>query len=499
MLRAVPRGKEGRMSSTAKRGVVWLTVVLLLAALAVIVGVRRVGRRAEPVVTASSRTAVKYHCPMHPTMVSDRPGNCPICGMGLVSTEAPDPSAPIGQPAAAVPPARKRTIYRSTMKPGEVSDKPGKDSMGMEMEPVEVDEGPPGGMQVEGRATVQIPTRKQNLIGVRTEVVKRTPFIRSVQAVGRVAVDEKRLRHIHTKIEGWIEKLYINATGEKVRAGEPLLSIYSPELLATQEEHLLALRSRAAMGEGALPGALKRADELVESSRRRLRLYDLTSGQIDELEKGGQPSRAVTLFSPVSGYVLQRNVSGGEKIDPSTTLLDIADLSRVWIIASVYEYELPFVKVGQAAVMTLASLPGKTFLGEVSLIYPVLEPATRTVQVRIELANPGMELKPDMFVQVELRGDLGERLAVPDSAVLSSGTRDIVFVQQGEGYFEPRVVRIGLRLPEAMEILEGISEGERVVTSGNFLIDSESRLKAALEATAAPPVPAGPAKPAGEK
>jgi RND family efflux transporter MFP subunit len=385
------------------------------------------------------------------------------------------------------------------MNPGEVSDKPGKDSMGMEMERVEVEEGPTGGAAVAGLAGVRIPIRKQQLIGVRTEVVKRAPFIRTISAVGRVAVDETRLRHVHTKIEGWIEKLYVNATGEKVRMGQPLLSIYSPELLATQEEHLLALRSRAALGEGASPEAVKRADELVQSSRRRLSLYDLTPGQIENLEKNGEPSRAVTLFSPVSGYVLQRNVTGGEKIDAGTLLLDIADLSRIWVIASVYEYELPFVKLGQPAAMTLASSPGKTFQGKVSLVYPVLEESTRTVQVRVEFANPDMELKPDMFVRVELQGNLGERLAVPGTAVLSSGTRDIVFVAQGDGYFEPREVRIGLRLPDTMEILEGVSEGDRVVTSGNFLIDSESRLKAALEAAAAPAGPGESEKPAGEK
>jgi RND family efflux transporter MFP subunit len=438
---------------------------------------------------------------MHPAFVFDRPGDCPICGMRLVSIEEhKEPPASAAPTAPAAPPAGKtKTIYRSTMNPGEVSDKPGKDSMGMEMEAVEVEAGPPGGAAVAGLAGVRIPIRKQQLIGVRTEVVKRAPFVRTINAVGKVAVDETRLRHVHTKIEGWIEKLYINATGEKVRMGQPLLSIYSPELLATQEELLLALRSRAALGVGASPEAVKRADDLVESSRRRLSLYDFTPRQIENLEKNGEPSRAVTLFSPVSGYVLQRNVTGGEKIDAGTQLLDIADLSRVWVIASVYEYELPFVKVGQPAAMTLASSPGKTFQGKVSLIYPVLDESTRTVQVRVEFANPDMELKPDMFVQVALQGNLGDRLAVPGSAVLSSGTRNIVFVAQGEGYFEPREVRIGLRLPDTMEILAGVSEGERVVISGNFLIDSESRLKAALEAAAATPGQDASGKPQGKK
>jgi RND family efflux transporter MFP subunit len=465
-------------------------------ALAVVAGVRHFGKGVRQGEKTTPSAAVKYHCPMHPTMVSDRPGDCPICGMCMVPIGGGEP-APAGasKPAVSAPPARKKILYRSTMNPKEVSDRPGKDSMGMEMERVEVEEISPGGSQVEGLAGVGIPIRKQQLIGVRTEIVKRAPFVRTISAVGRVAVDETRLRHIHTKVEGWIEKLYVNATGEKVRIGQPLLSIYSPELLATQGEYLLALRSRAALGEGATPEALKRADELLESSRRRLLLYDFTPGQIEELKKSGEPSRAVTLFSPVSGYVLQRSVTGGEKIDAGTQILDVADLSLIWVIASIYEYEVPFLKIGQPASMTFASLPGRKFQGKVSLIYPVLEASTRTVQVRIELQNPDMELKPDMFTQVELQASLGDRLTVPDGAVLSSGTRDIVFVAKGDGYFEPRQVRIGLRLPDAMEVLEGLSEGERVVTSGNFLIDSESRLKSALEAAAAPAGSEKPGKP----
>jgi multidrug efflux pump subunit AcrA (membrane-fusion protein) len=419
--------------------------------------------------------------------------------MRLVPMEAEKFPTAKPRSAQASPAPGRKIIYRSTMNPGEISDKPGKDSMGMEMEAVEVEQGPSGkAPPVEGLTGVRIPLRKQQLIGVRTEPVRRVPFIRTIHAVGRVAVDETRLRHVHTKVEGWIEKLYVSATGEKVRAGEPLLDIYSPELLATQEEYLLALQSRTGLGEGALPEAAKRADDLVQSSRRRLILYDFTPGQIDELEKSGRPSRTVTLHAPVTGTVLQRNVAGGEKIDAATTLLDIADLSRVWVIASVYEYELPFVKVGQRATMTLAYLAGKTFEGMVSFIYPVLEETTRTAQVRIEFANPGLELKPDMFVQVALQGNLGERLTVSDSAVISSGTRNIVFVAEGDGYFEPREIRVGLRLHDAVEVLGGLAEGETVVASGIFLIDSESRLKAALEAAAAPRDPGEAGKSEGE-
>jgi len=376
-------------------------------------------------------------------------------------------------------------IYQSTMNPGELSDKPGKDSMGMEMVPVETD----GGAQaVEGLAGVRIPFRKQQLIGVRTIVARRAPFVRAIRAVGRVTADETRLHHVHTKVGGWIETLYADATGEKVRKGQPLLSLYSPELLATQEEYLVALRSRRAMKEGSLPDLVHGAEDLVASARQRLLLYDLTPEQIHHLEETDEASRTVTLYAPLTGHVIARKVSHGERIEPDTPLLDIADLSQIWVIASVYEYELPFVRVGQRATMTLTYVPGTIYRGRVVLVYPVLDETTRTAQVRLEFDNPDLALKPEMYAHVELESDLGERLSVPDSAVLSTGTRDIVFVAQGDGYFEPREVQVGLRLPDAVEILGGLTEGETVVASGNFLIDSESKLKAALQATA-PKVP----------
>ena len=482
------------MISSGRRRVLWVGICPLLAFVAALAAARFMGKGDDARLDVAPPTAtrnkpgtatVRYHCPMHPTMVSDRPGDCPICGMRLVPIEEEEAA---GDPQA-MPPAqalRKRVIYRSTMNPGEVSDKPGKDSMGMEMERVEVDEAQPGASKVEGMAAVRITNRKQQLIGVRTSVVKQIPFVRTIRTVGRVTPDETRLHHVHTKIEGWVERLYVNATGVTVRQGEPLLTIYSPELVATQEEYLVALRARGATGADSLPEATRRGDDLLESTRRRLLLFDLTPAQIDALERTGISSRMVTLFAPISGYVTQRSVTQGEKIDSSMTILDIADLSRVWVIASVYEYELPFVRVGQPAEVTLSYLPGTIYRGRVGLVYPTLEGATRTVQVRVEFSNPDMELKPEMFAEVQLQGDLGARLTVPETALVASGTRDVVFVAREDGYFEPREVRVGLRLPDAVEILGGLVEGDRVVTSGNFLIDSESKLKAALESAASP-------------
>jgi Cu(I)/Ag(I) efflux system membrane fusion protein len=333
--------------------------------------------------------------------------------------------------------------------------------------------------------------QKQQLIGVKTALVTRAPFLRTIRAVGRVTYDETRLHHVHTKIAGYVEKLYANATGETVRSGQPLLEIYSPELLASQQEYLVALRARARTADSTLPSVAGSGEQLLESARRRLELYDVTDEQIGELERTGQARRNITLDAPISGTILQRMVAQGERVEPEMTLLDIADLSRVWVVAAVYEYELPFVYQGQEATMSLSYLPGRAFEGRVSLVYPVLDAATRTAQVRLEFDNPGLLLKPDMFADVELSADLGERLAVPDTAVMDTGTRSVVFVDKGDGFFEPREVRIGLRLPDHYEILDGLTEGERVLTSANFYVDSESKLKAALAAMDEAPGGAG--------
>ena len=471
------------MPSTARYRFASIVVAFILGGLTA-VGVVSLYRGRHPSgLVASSGVKAVYHCPMHPSMQSDRPADCPICGMRMVPVEAE---------GATRTPMPRKVLYRSTMNASEVSDKPGKDSMGMEMVPVETQVQPEEARRVEGHTVVTIPAPRQRLIGLKTQVVEKAPFIRGIRAVGRVAVDETRLHHVHTKVGGWIETLYAHATGEKVVQGQPLLSIYSPELVASQEEFLVALRGRRALGEGVPPEAVQRADELLESARRRLLLLDLTPEQIQHLAATGEASRDLTLYAPMSGYVLARNVTHGERIEANTALLDIADLSRVWVLAAVYEYEVPFVKVGQPATMTLSYLPGKVLRGRVGLVYPVLDAATRTVQVRLEFPNPGLQLKPEMYADVELESDLGQRLVVPETAVLATGKRDIVFLDRGDGTFEPREVRLGLRLPKAVEILAGLAEGERIVTSGNFLVDSESRLKAALESAARPARSASP-------
>ena len=428
----------------------------------------------------------RYHCPMHPTMVSDRPGDCPICGMRMVPVEDGDgvdpPNPPIveatGQDAHSIN-GGKKMIYRSTMNLSEVSDHPGKDSMGMDMVAEEVDDTPPGDA-VAGRTNVRLSERKRQLIGVRTTPVGRQPLTRNIRTVGRVTTDETHLHHVHTKIGGWVQALYANATGEQVRRGQPLLTIYSPELVASAQEYLLALHAREKLDAAAIPSVQQSGARLATSARRRLLLFDLTPQQIEALERRGEVPTTMTLQAPISGHIIGRNVTQGERIEPETNLLDIADLSQVWVLADIYEYELPFIHVGQQATMRLSYLPGRTFTGKVKLIYPVLSETTRTVKVRLEFPNPDFSLRPEMYAEVEINADLGERLVVPESAVIGSGTRDVAFVADGSGYFQPRELKLGIKLPDVFEVLDGVAEGERVVVSGNFLLDSESKLKAAL-------------------
>lgn len=428
----------------------------------------RFGRteREDAAKSGTGRPGVLYHCPMHPRIVSDKPGHCPICQMTLVKN---------------VDEARaKRTIYRSTMIPNEISDHPGNDSMGMAMVPEEVGQSAVGpGPTVEGLAPLALSARKLQLLGARTVVAEIAPFTRTLRTVGLVTVDERRMQHVHTKIQGWIEHLHAGAAGDTVRRGDPLLTIYSPELLATQREFLVALDNRARVA-SSMSGIVADADDLVEAARRRLLLQDMTPEQIDRLAGTRDAQKIVTLYSPVSGTITARNVSHGERIESATSLLDIVDLEKVWVIADVYESELAFVHDGQEATIALSFLPGRTYKGHVSLVSPLVDPATRTIKVRVELDNHDLALRPGMFANVELRAELGKRLSVPKDAVLQSGKRNIVFVSAEDGAFEPREVELGLELSDRWEITKGIVPGEHVLAAANFFIDAESKLKAAL-------------------
>lgn len=320
---------------------------------------------------------------------------------------------------------------------------------------------------------------KQQLIGVKTSVVEKRPLETVVRAVGRADYDEQRIASVNLRISGWVEDLFVDYTGQVVRKGQPLFTLYSPDLVATQDEYLLALRARDKVKDSPIPDVRQQADQMVNAARDRLRLWTLTDDQVNELARRGKAQTYVTIHSPIRGYVIDKKVFKGMFVQPETTLYTIADLSTVWINAEVYEYEVPFVHIGQPATVTFASYPGEQFHGRVSYIYPYLNKEARTVKVRLDLPNPDIRIKPDMYGNVLIHVNWGNKLAVPEQAVLDSGTQTLVFVVRGEGLFEPRSVTLGPKVGAYYEVRAGVAEGDRVVTSGNFLIDSESKLMAA--------------------
>jgi hypothetical protein len=425
-----------------------------------------------------------HHCPMHPTYVSDTEGDCPICGMKLAPAESPKPvdSAP-----ASRSPARKIVFYRSPMDPSVHSPTPAKDPMGMDFVAVYEDEVAAG--NVAGRAAVDLSPQRRRLLGLRSEPVRRESLARTIRTVGRVTADERRLHHVHTKFEAYIERLHVDYTGKYVRKGEPLASLYSPELVATQQEYLLAWRGQRQLAKSALPSVVQGGADLLEAARQRLLLWDIRADDIARMEKTGEVRRTLDLHSPVSGYVTQKMAVHGMRVTPVDTLFDIADLRHLWVMADVYESDLAAVRVGMPAELTLSYLPGKTWRGAVTYIAPVVEEKTRTVKVRVDVDNAEGALKPEMFAEVLLQSALGGGLVVPANALLETGKRTLVFVDVGDGQLEPREVQVGAKVADGVQVLGGLSEHERVVTAANFLLDSESSLKAALAVISPAPTP----------
>jgi len=328
---------------------------------------------------------------------------------------------------------------------------------------------------------VEISPEQQQLIGVKIVKVTVMPLGKTIRTVGRIDADERKLATINTKIEGWIEKLHVDYTGRYVKRGEPLAEIYSPELFATQQEFLSALKLAKRL-ESANKGAYgeliaKDANALVESARERLRLWDITENQIQKIEETGKPVRTLTLYSPVSGYVIQKMAIQGMKVMPGEKLFDIADFSTLWLIADIYEYELPLIRVGDTARIILSYFPGKEMSSQIDYVYPAVSAETRTAKVRFRLSNPGGKLKPQMYTNVDIKINMGKKLAIPESAVIDTGVRQVVYVDKGEGIFEPREVMLGMRAEGFVEVLRGLKAGEKVASSANFLIDSEAQLK----------------------
>ena len=403
------------------------------------------GRHMPPASKQASKAKVIYRCPMHPNYTSDRPGDCPICGMKLVKVEP--------EQKAAAPAGAGEGIAGTAAT----------------------------GPTVEGQGAVHLTPQKQQLIGARTEPVARTPLVKSIRTVGQVTADESRISRVHTKIGGWVDKLYVNFTGAQVRKGQPLLSIYSPELVATQEEYLLALRARGRLRQSSFREVADGGDSLLAATRRRLELWDVPESEIRRIEKAGQPIKTITLYAPTTGYVMDKPVLEGMKVDPSTDLMVVADLSSVWVQAEFYESDAANVSVGNTAKLTVNSYPEMSWAGSVDYIFPSVDPQTRTLRARLIFTNHGMLLKPGMYGNVMMEKRLGDQLTVPEEAVLDSGTRQIVFVDRGNGHYEPREVKVGERANGRREILSGVALGEMVVTNGNFMIDSESRLKSAIQ------------------
>ena len=374
---------------------------------------------------------------------------------------------------------------------------------------------PPAGEPVpkEEAPAVEIPVEKQKLIGAKTTIASVLPLSKIIRTVGIIEYDERKLTTINTKVEGWIEKLYVNYTGTYVKKGDRMADIYSPELWATQQEYInlarWAKKTTGLAGKGTaetggensnFAGMLsKDAEVLLEAARKRLKLWDISDAQIRKIEKSETPIRTLTVFSPVSGYVLQKYAVQGMKIMAGEKLLDVADLSNVWVVADIYEYEFPFIKVGDTAKIRLNSLPDKVLTSRVEFVSPTMSAGTRTMKVRFSIPNPGGQLRPQMFADVELAVDLGKKLALPDEAVIDTGVRKIVYIDKGDGNFEPRQVATGARAEKMIEITSGLKAGDKVASSANFLIDSEAKLKG-VEAPQAPAAGAKPGSaPAGPK
>lgn len=405
-----------------------------------------------------------WTCGMHPWILEEEPGLCPICHMNL-TPKRDDGPAETAQSSS----ERKIAYWRAPMNPMEIYDEPGKSAMGMELVPVYEDE-------VVGGVSVSIDPVTQQNMGLRTTEVKKGALTRSIRTYGHVTYDETRTAQISPKIGGWVERIYADYTGKKVSKGEALFDLYAPELVSAQEEYLTAFQNAGRLSN-------KQSQKLIAAARRRLEYFEIPKHIIKKIEKTGQAQKTLRLRSPINGFITRKNIEQGSYLKTGTSVFKIADLSRIWVEVHIFEYELPWVMVGQEAEMTLPYQPGKTFKGKVSYIYPYLQAKTRDVVIRLEFDNPDLSIKPDMYTNVRiLTQGKGEGLIIPSEAVIRSGERNVVFVTRGNNKFTPRDVTLGLSLDgRRVQILTGLAPGETVVTSGQFMLDSESKLKEAVQ------------------
>ena len=424
---------------------------------------------------SAAHAAQKYTCGMHPMVIVDEPGLCPICNMDLTPLKEAGSSEPV------ISGDRKIKYWVAPMDPTFIRDEPGKSPMGMDLVPVYED-------QSTGGSTISIdPVTAQNM-GVRTEKAQRRTLQRAIKTIGIVDYMEPKQFSINTKINGWVEKLYVNETGQPVKKGQRILDLYSPDLVTAQEEYLLALENYDAVKNSPFPEVVDGAQRLLDASRSRLSFWDISERQISQLETSRKASRTLTIHAPYKGIVTKKNVESGMFVKSGMELLKIADISKVWVHADIYEYELPWVKVGQRADVVLPFVGGETIQGEISYIYPFVEAKTRTVKARIELDNHNLELKPDMFVNIRIQSEAVENaLTIPIEAVLYSGEKNTIFIALEKGKFEPRQIKTGVQNEAGyIEVVQGLLDGESVVTSAQFMLDSESKLRAAIAKMLAP-------------
>lgn len=416
-------------------------------------------------VESGGRKILYYRNPMNPENTSPTPKKAPD-GMDFV---------PVYAEESASSAERKIAYYKDPMHPWFTSDKPGKaPDCGMDLVPVYEGESDAQGIKID-------PVTVQN-IGVKLEDVTVRKLTKVIRTVGKVQANETKIYSINSKIMGWVEQLHVDYTGKPMRKGEPLLDLYSPELVSTQEEYLQAVRYQKQLEQSSSEEARRGGESLVESAKRRLLYWDISEAEIAALEQRGAPKKTMTFYSPVDGYVMDKMVFKGQTVMAGMELYKIVDLSTVWIIADIYQYELPWVKVGQKVDIELSYLPGKSFQGTVTYIYPMLSMETKTAKVRVEVRNtPALEFKPEMFATIQIASPVALNVvAVPDQAIIRSGDRDVVVIALGGGYFDPREVTLGVMADGYVQILQGVKEGEKIVVSSQFLIDSESNLKAAI-------------------
>ena len=423
-----------------------------------------------------SASAELYTCGMHPNVIQEGEGNCPICGMNLTPINgSSDASNSTTVRDESTSDSKEILYYRAPMDPTYISPKPGKSPMGMDLIPVYK------GGETFG-ATVKInPSTIQN-IGVRTAYAVQRDLHQDIRTIGRIDYDEAKMTQVHTKFTGWVEKTYVNTTGQKVKKGDILLEIYSPQLVTAQEEYVDIYQRLLNAKKGNRTSAVENLKRTLSSTRKRLENFDISGDQIDRLEKDQTIRKTLKIRSPFSGIVEKKHVQDGMEVKPGMNLYSISNISSVWVYADIYEYEVPWIQVGQNAKMALSYIPGEEFFGKVEYVYPYLDSKTRTLKVRLSFPNEDNMLKPGMYANINISSaPVKDAIAVPMEAVMYSGARNLVFIALGEGRFAPRDIIVGIESGDGYyEITEGLEAGETVVTSAQFLLDSESKLQESI-------------------